>query len=113
MPGIRYGHPEVFEEVLRRTGIRLEDYPWASIHMFAFEAIQAAIEQAESLQPAALLSALKALDIITIGGRLRCDPKTGQGSLNPFPTQIQHGKYVTLWPREIATGAYTYPRPAQ
>jgi hypothetical protein len=81
--------------------------------MFAFEAIQATIEQAESLEPAALLSALKGLDIITIGGRLRFDPKTGQGTLNPFPTQIQNGKYVTLWPREIATGSHVYPRPAK
>jgi branched-chain amino acid transport system substrate-binding protein len=113
MPGINYGQPEVFEEVLKRTGIRLEDYPWASIHMFAFEAIQAAVEQAESLQPAALLRALKGLDLITLGGRLRFDPKTGQGTLNPFPTQIQRGKYVTLWPQEIATGSHIYPRPAQ
>jgi branched-chain amino acid transport system substrate-binding protein len=113
MPGITYGKPEVFEEVLRRSGIRLEDYPWASIHMFAFEAMQAAIEQAESLAPEALLTALKALDIMTIGGRLRFDPKTGQGTLNPFPTQIQDGKYVTLWPKEIATGSYIYPRPAK
>jgi branched-chain amino acid transport system substrate-binding protein len=113
MPGITYGKPEVFEEVLKRSGIRLEDYPWASIHMFAFEAMQAAIEQAESLAPEALLKALKALDIMTIGGRLHFDPQTGQGTLNPFPTQIQHGKYVTLWPREIATGSYIYPRPAK
>jgi branched-chain amino acid transport system substrate-binding protein len=113
MPGVTYGKPEVFEDLLKRTGIRIEDYPWASIHMFAFEAIQAAIEQAASLEPEALLTALKGLDIMTIGGRLRFDPKTGQGTLNPFPTQIQHGKYVTLWPREIATGPYIYPRPAQ
>jgi branched-chain amino acid transport system substrate-binding protein len=113
MPGISYGKPEVFEEILKRTGIRVEDYPWAGIHMFAFEAIQAALEQAQSLQPEALLSALKGLDIVTIGGRLRFDPKTGQGTLNPFPTQIQHGKYVTLWPQEIATGAHLYPRPAK
>jgi branched-chain amino acid transport system substrate-binding protein len=113
MPGITYGKPGVFEEVLKRTSIRVEDYPWASIHMFAFEAIQAAIEQADSLGPEALLTALKGLDIMTIGGRLRFDPKTGQGTLNPFPTQIQNGKYVTLWPQEIATGAHIYPRPAK
>jgi branched-chain amino acid transport system substrate-binding protein len=113
MPGISYGKPEVFEEVLKRTGIRVEDYPWAGIHMFAFEAIQAAIEQVQSLQPEALLTALKDLDTMTIGGRLRFDPKTGQGTLNPFPTQIQGGKYVTLWPKEIATGAHVYPRPAK
>ena len=59
MPGITYGMPEVFEEVLKRTGIRLEDYPWASIHMFAFEAIQAAVEQAESLAASGLAERLE------------------------------------------------------
>jgi branched-chain amino acid transport system substrate-binding protein len=113
MPGVTYGKPDIFATLLKRAGIRVEDYPWASIHMFAFEAIQAALEQAPSLEPEALLTALHGLDLMTIGGRLRFDPKTGQGSLNPFPTQIQHGHYVTLWPREIATGAYVYPRPAQ
>jgi branched-chain amino acid transport system substrate-binding protein len=111
MPGITYGKPEVFEAVLKRTGIRVEDYPWAGIHMFAFEAMQAAVEQADSLAPEALLAALKGLDIMTIGGRLRFDPNTGQGTLNPFPTQIQNGKYLTVWPKEIATGAHMYPRP--
>lgn len=113
MPGITYGQPEVFEDLLKRTGIRIEDFPWASIHMFAFEAIQAALERADALAPEALLTALKGLEITTIGGPLRFDPKTGQGTLNPFPTQIQQGKYVTLWPREIATGTHIYPRPAK
>jgi branched-chain amino acid transport system substrate-binding protein len=113
MPGISYGKPEVFEEVLKRTGIRVEDYPWASIHMFACEAIRAAVEQADSLEPEALLRALKGLDIMTIGGRLRFDPNTGQGTINPFPTQIQHGKYITLSPKEIATGSHIYPRPVR
>jgi branched-chain amino acid transport system substrate-binding protein len=113
MPGIAYGRPDVFAELLKRTGMRVEDYPWASIHMFAFEAIQAAIEQANALEPEALLTALKGLDIMTIGGRLRFDPKTGQGTLNPFPTQIQNGTYVTLWPKDIATGPHVYPRPSR
>jgi ABC-type branched-subunit amino acid transport system substrate-binding protein len=103
----------VFEDLLKRTGIRIEDFPWASIHMFAFEAIQAALERADALAPEALLTALKGLEITTIGGSLRFDPKTGQGTLNPFPTQIQQGKYVTLWPREIAIGTHIYPRPAK
>jgi branched-chain amino acid transport system substrate-binding protein len=113
MPGVKYGKPEVFEDLLKRTGIRIEDYPWASIHMFAFEAIQAAVAEASALEPEALLTALKGLDVMTIGGRLRFDPKTGQGTLNPFPTQIQNGRYVTLWPQEIATGSHIYPRPVK
>jgi branched-chain amino acid transport system substrate-binding protein len=113
MPGITYGHPGVFEDLLKRTGIRIEDFPWASIHMFAFEAIQAALERADALGPEALLAALKGLQITTIGGPLSFDAKTGQGTLNPFPTQIQRGQYVTLWPKAIATGSHSYPRPTK
>jgi branched-chain amino acid transport system substrate-binding protein len=113
MPGITYGNPKAFEELLKRTSTRVEDYPWASIHMFAFEAIQAAIEQANSLEPEAFLTALRGVDIMTIGGRLRFDAKTGQGTLNPFPTQLQNGAYVTLWPMDIATGPHIYPRPSR
>jgi hypothetical protein len=50
---------------------------------------------------------------MTIGGRLRFGPNTGQGTLNSFPTQIQQGTYVTLWRKEIATGSHVYPRPAK
>lgn len=113
MPGIKYGQPQVFEEVLKGAGIRVEDYPWSGIHMFAFEAIQAALEKAGSLDREKLLQALREMDIMTIGGRLKFNPKTWQGSLNPFPTQIQDGRYITLWPAEIATGKHIYPRPTK
>ncbi len=112
MPGVK-GGPNVaeFEEVLKRTGISVEDFPWASIHFFGFEALRAALEKAGTLDREKLLAAIKGLDIMTISGRLKFDPTTGQGTLNPFPTQIQDGKYVTLWPKEFATGQHVYPRP--
>jgi len=68
------------------------------------------------------------LDIQTISGRLRFYRKgenrnpdaAWQGTLNPFPTQIQgagltaftSGEYATLWPPQFATGTHTYPRPS-
>jgi hypothetical protein len=72
-------YSEVFEEVLKRTGIRLEDYPGPAFTC-CLRGHPGGRRTGESLQPAALLSALKGLDIITIGGRLRFDPKTGQGT---------------------------------
>jgi hypothetical protein len=65
-----------------------------------------------------LLAAARAVDVETISGRLRVQGKGAsatptaefQGTMNPFPTQIQEGKYVTLWPQEIATGKHIYPR---
>ncbi len=112
MPGVK-GGPNVaeFEELLKKTGIKVEDFPWASIRFFGFEALRAALEKAGTLDREKLLATIKGLDIMTISGRLKFDPTTGQGTLNPFPTQIQDGKYVTLWPAEYATGKHIYPRP--
>ena len=127
MPGVK-GGPNFgeFEELLWRTGIKAEAYPWAAIYFFGCEALRAALEQAGTLDREKVLTALRSLDIQTIGGRLRFYRKgenrnpsaAWQGTLNPFPTQIQgtgltaftSGEYATLWPSQFATGAHTYPR---
>jgi len=111
MPGVKSGNSKPFEELLQKLNVKVEDYPWSSIHYFGFEALVAGLEKAGSLDRDKLMAALKSLDIETISGRLKFDQTTGQGTLNPFPTQIQEGKYVTLWPAEIASGKHLYPRP--
>jgi branched-chain amino acid transport system substrate-binding protein len=111
MPGVKAGNAKPFEELLQKLSVKVEDYPWSSIHYFGFEALVAALEKAGTLDRDKLMAAIKSLDIETISGRLKFDPQTGQGTLNPFPTQIQDGKYVTIWPAEIASGKHVYPRP--
>jgi len=111
MPGVKAGNAKPFEELLQKLNVKVEDYPWSSIHYFGFEALVAGLEKAGTLDHDKLLAAIKSLDIETISGRLKFDPRTGQGTLNPFPTQIQDGKYVTIWPAEIASGKHVYPRP--
>jgi branched-chain amino acid transport system substrate-binding protein len=112
MPGVK-GGPNVpeFEELLKRTGIKIEDSIGAPIRFFGFEVLRAALERAGSLERSKLMAALRGLAIISISGSLKIDPATGQGSRIPFPTQIQDGKYVTLWPPLYATGKHIYPRP--
>lgn len=94
MPGVK-GGPNVpeFEELLTKTGIKVEDFPWASIHFFGFEALRAGLEKAGTLDREKVLAALRSLDIQTVSGQLRFykkgenrNPNTGwQGTLNPFP----------------------------
>jgi branched-chain amino acid transport system substrate-binding protein len=118
MPGIKKGNWQMFEEMLQKTGITVADYPWAGIRMFGLDALKATLEKAGSLDREKLLAAARAVDVETISGRLRVQGKGAsatpnaehQGTMNPFPTQIQDGKYVTLWPPEIATGKHIYPR---
>ncbi len=111
MPGVKTGNAKPFEELVQKLNVKVEDYPWSSIHYFGFEALVAGLEKAGTLDRDKLMAAIKSLDIETISGRLKFDAQTGQGTLNPFPTQIQDGKYVTIWPAEIASGKHVYPRP--
>jgi branched-chain amino acid transport system substrate-binding protein len=127
MPGLTGGpNTAEFEDILWRTGIKAEAFPWAAVYFFALEALRAALEQAGTLEHDELLTAIRNLDIQTIGGRLRFHKRgenrnpnaAWQGTLNPFPTQIQgtgltgftSGEYVTLWPLQFATGKHIYPR---
>lgn len=121
MPGIKKGNWQMFEEMLQKTGIKVEDYPWAGIRMFGLDALKATLEKAGSLDRERLMAAAWTVDTETISGRLRFQKKgeapnpnaQGQGTLNPFPTQIQDGKYVTLWPQDFATGKHVFPRGAR
>ena len=112
MPGVK-GGPNVgeFKELLKRSGITVEDYSWAPVRFFAFELLRAGLEKAGTLDSGRLMATLRGLAIISISGSLKIDPTTGQGSRSPFPIQIQDGKYVTLWPPVYATGKHIYPRP--
>lgn len=109
MPGMTGEGTDEFEELLERSGLTVEEYPWTAIRMYAFQALRAAIEQADNLDGEKIMEALKELDIVTIGGRL-IFADNGAGSMNPIPTQIQNGQYVAIWPEKIATGEYLYPR---
>ncbi|HLC43341.1 MAG TPA: amino acid ABC transporter substrate-binding protein [Methylomirabilota bacterium] len=112
MPGVK-GGPNVpeFEELLKRAGIKVEDHMEAPARFLGCEIFRVALERAGTLDPAKLIAALRGLAIISISGSLKIDPATGQGSRSPYPTQIQEGKYVTLWPPVYATGKHIYPRP--
>ena len=104
------GKPE-FEALLKRVDLTVTQYPETAIRMFGFQALRATLAQSGSLDPTKFIAALRSLDTMTIGGRLTIAPD-GSGSMNPIPTQIQQGQYVTIWPQTIATNQYEYPRNA-
>ena len=110
-PQLKYGNYKLYQELLKRTGITASDFPWSAIRMYAYDVIYHGIEQAESLEPKKLIRALKELSIMTIGGP-ESFKENGVGSINPLPTQIQNGKYVTIWPKEFSGGKYIYPTPS-
>jgi len=110
-PGMKYSDPERFLSILGEANIDLDDYPWSPAYMMAFEIAEAALNQAGTLEPAALMKTLKNLRITTLGGVVWF-AENGVGTINTYPSQIQKGKYQIIWPPEVATAEHIYPTPA-
>ncbi|MDI3317573.1 MAG: ABC transporter substrate-binding protein [Bacillota bacterium] len=74
-------------------------------------AAAAAIEKAGSLDPAKIQQALHQIDIQTAFGPVRF----GESGQNPHPvliSQVQNGKFATVWPTDAASAKPIYPTPA-
>ncbi len=75
-------------------------------------ALQAAIQNAGSVEPKAVRDKLAALDLQTFFGPIRFD-EHGRNAGKPITVeQVQDGKVVVVWPRETATAPAKYPMPA-
>jgi branched-chain amino acid transport system substrate-binding protein len=110
-PGMKYSDPDRFLSLLRKAKIDLDDYPWSPAYMMAFEIAEAALIQAGTIEPKALMKILKNLRITTLGGPVWF-AENGVGTINTYPSQIQKGKYQIIWPPEVATAKHIYPTPA-
>jgi branched-chain amino acid transport system substrate-binding protein len=110
-PGMKYSDPDRFLSILGEANIDLDDYPWSPAYMMAFEIAEAALNQAGTLEPTALMKTLKNLRITTLGGVVWF-AENGVGTINTYPSQIQKGNYQIIWPSEVATAEHIYPTPA-
>ena len=87
------------QEICRDAGFECWQFPESGIRYNVFRRIQDALERAGSLDKEAIRKAMWETNLVTFGGELvtKVD-NDGYGTLNPWPTQIQNGKPVTLWP---------------
>jgi branched-chain amino acid transport system substrate-binding protein len=106
--GMDYGNPDLFTEVMVRSGIDLDDFPWAPAYMMAFETVTQAIERAGSLNKEQMMATLKHLKVMTIGGMVSFS-ENGVGTINTYPSQIIDGQYHIVWPPDVATARHRYP----
>ncbi|MEM0086066.1 MAG: hypothetical protein QXD37_03380, partial [Zestosphaera sp.] len=71
-----------------------------------------AIEKAQSLDQSAVRSALNTMKLATFYGLYQIDPITGKQIAHiEILSQWQGGKFVAIWPPEIATSKPVYPIP--
>ena len=75
-------------------------------------ALQKAMENAKSLDPAKVRDALAALDVMTFFGELKFDSR-GINTFKPMVVeQIQDGVHYTVYPPDVANGQPKYPTPS-
>jgi len=73
------------------------------------------LNRAASLKPDDIVESLSKTDMMTMYGRIRFESYKkfqNQTKLPTFVIQVQKGKFVTVWPKDVATASPAYPTPA-
>ena len=109
LPGVPGEGIKEFEDLQKRADVSVEKWSWASIRFPAYQVLRAVIEKAGSTERGKLMDVLRSAEVNTLGGKVKFDAD-GRGTMNPYPSQIQDGKYVLLWPKEYTKGQWTFPR---
>jgi branched-chain amino acid transport system substrate-binding protein len=111
LPGVPGEGIQEFEELQRRANVPVDKWSWAAIRFPAYQVLRATLEKAGTTERGKLLDTLKGIEVNTLGGKIKFD-QDGRGTMNPYPSQIQDGKYVLLWPKEYTKGQWAFPRTA-
>ena len=72
------------------------------------------LNRTASLKPDDIVAALSKTDMMTMYGRIRFesyDKFQNQTKLPTFVIQVQKGKFVTVWPKDVATASALFPTP--
>jgi hypothetical protein len=109
VPRMKRGDYKMLEAALKKTGVDPLQWSFAVSSLIQLEALRAGIEKVGTLDREKVFQAIKGMEVETIGGLWKAQPN-GAGSITPFPVQIQGGKLVSVWPPEVKTGEYVYPR---
>ena len=110
VPSMKYPGKEDYLEVLRRTGITWEEYQEAATRFNTNHTIMNAIETAGSLDPEKLMDALRKQKFVGIYGPIWHKPD-GSGSAAALPIQVQDGKFIAVFPPDVAEGKHIFPTP--
>lgn len=110
VPGFKFPGKEDYLSVVKTTGITWDGYMESGIRFFSYQALQNAIETAGSLDREKLMEALRKQKFVSISGPIS-HKADGSGSIIPLPIQIQDGKFVSIYPADVADGKHIFPTP--
>lgn len=108
--GLTMGDVATYKKVLEMTGINHFDFPWSAIRVEAYDAINAALKSAGSVDKYKLREALAGLKYETLCGT-NSFSANGQGRCNTWTQQYLNGRFWTVWPAKLAQRKHVYPTP--
>lgn len=108
VPGFKFPGKENYLSVLKTTGITWDGYMESAIRFFSYQALQNAIETAGSLDREKLTDALRKQKFVSISGPIS-HKADGSGTIIPLPIQIHEGKFVSIYPANVADGKHLFP----
>lgn len=106
--GMGVAEEDAFLDILVRSGIDPDNYPWAPAYMCALQMVEEAVRRAGSVEKTRIMESLKGAAFMTLCGKNRVH-ESGYGEINTYPSQIIKGRYEIIWPRENATAGHVYP----
>lgn len=110
VPGLNYGNQREYLEVLKKTGIKWDEYMESAIHFWAYQTIEHAIEAAGTFEKNKFMETLRKLHHMTITGPVHYK-ENGVGTIKATPVQVIDGNLVPIWPPEAATAKHIFPTP--
>jgi hypothetical protein len=80
----------------------------SAIRYFSYQTIQNAIETAGTLKPEKIMETLRMQKFVSISGPVSHKPD-GSGTVIPYPIQVQDGKFIPIYPPDVAEGKHLFP----
>lgn len=110
-PGVKGDYSELVETVLKRSNIDMFDYIWTLARIDTYLTMMQAIEKAGEVDREKVKAALYKGTFKSPAGDITFDER-GYPNTGAFAVQMQNGKLVVVWPKELATGKLVWPSPS-
>ena len=104
-PGVKGPYSDFAEELVKRTGIDMFDYPWTMSRMSSYLIMVQAVERAGAVDREKVKAALFKGTFDAPTGQISFDENGYAFKNGAFTLQIQKGKPVIVWPPDIATAS--------
>ncbi len=106
--GSGFADEALFNQLVAKAGVTWYNFQNIELRMIIFEMIAKAVSQVSTPTRANLNTALRQLNMPTVGGQLIVQPQ-GYGTIGLVPVQWQNGRIQTLFPQSLKNATYVYP----